>query len=356
MSSIGQCIWIDLDNSPHVPFFLPILKELERRGYRLLLTARKAFQVEELVRLHGLSCRIVGTHSGKNRVRKVLGLVVRSAQLLPIAARERPSVAVSHGSRAQLMTARLLGIKSIALVDYEHVNLVVRPDWVFVPEVVSSADASRLGHNFYKYPGIKEDVYVVSREPSRSVLEELGLDSRNDIVVTIRPPATEAHYHSPNSEKLFTAIMDWLLKVHVTRLVVLPRTEAQKNEILRHWGGYAQAGRLVIPERAVDGLGLIASSDLVVSGGGTMNREAAALGVPVYSIFRGERGAVDQYLEETGRLVMLDDPNQFEQQVHLRKRSLSTESELQSRYARDAIVAGIVSVAAGNCPAPWIGT
>src|SRR4051794_41127170 len=93
-------IWIDLDNSPHVPFFIPIIEHLERRGYQSILTGRGCFQVRQLVKFHGLDCKIVGKHYGKSTFLKIVGTCIRAAQLVLYVTRLRPEFAISHGSRA----------------------------------------------------------------------------------------------------------------------------------------------------------------------------------------------------------------------------------------------------------------
>jgi predicted glycosyltransferase len=337
----AKLVWIDLDNSPHVPFFRPIIDELQANGCALLLTARDAFQVAELTKLHHLKSIAIGRHFGKNPFMKVLGLLVRSAQLLPLVVRERPDLAVSHGSRAQTMVAKLLGIPSVVIADYEHVRHVTHPDWVIVPEVIPTDVARKLAKRVVKYPGIKEDVYVASFQPDPSVLAELRL-TPSEIIVTVRPPATEAHYHNPESEKLFTAVIDWLCETEGVRTILLPRNDRQNAEICRRWPEMLQAGKLVIPGHAVEGLNLIWHSDLVISGGGTMNREAAALGVPVYSIFRGKIGAVDRFLAENGRLVLVGTVGEVRENILLIKRRLS-RSTFGDRSALQAIVNGILA-------------
>lgn len=335
-------IWIDLDNSPHVPFFRPIIGELRERGYSLILTARDAFQVSELTKLHHIQCKAIGRHYGKNKFMKALGLIVRSAQLLPVVLRERPDLAVSHGSRAQTMVAKLLGIPSVVIADYEHARHVIHPDWVIVPEVIPTQVATKLANRVVKYPGIKEDVYVSNFQPDPAILAELGL-RESEIIVTVRPPATEAHYHNPESEKLFSAVMNLLGETVGTRTVLLPRNDRQRVEIARRWPDWLQNGKMIIPGQAVEGLNLIWHSDLVISGGGTMNREAAALGVPVYSIFRGKIGAVDRYLAHNGRLVMLETIDDVKRKIRVAKRTSSNEPGSTDRSALQAIVKGIIA-------------
>lgn len=335
-------IWIDLDNSPHVPFFRPIIGELQSRGCSVVLTARDAFQVSELTNLHHLQCKAIGRHYGRNKFMKVVGLLVRSAQLLPFAIRDRPNLAVSHGSRAQIMAAKLLRIPTVLIADYEHARQVIRSDWVIVPEVIPKEVVSRLAKRVLSYPGIKEDVYVSNLRPDPTILAKLGV-KESQIIVTVRPPATEAHYHNPDSDKLFSAVMDFLGLAEGTQVVLLPRNVRQRDEIVQRWSMWLQSGKMIIPGQAVEGLNLVWHSDLVISGGGTMNREAAALGVPVYSIFRGTIGAVDRYLSQNGRLVLIDAIEDVQRKIFLTKRKRSNDPGFADRSALQAIVNGIVT-------------
>jgi dTDP-4-amino-4,6-dideoxygalactose transaminase/predicted glycosyltransferase len=300
-------VWIDLDNSPHVPFFAPIIDELQQRDYSVVLTARDCFQVRELIDLYRLKCKIVGHHSGKNTIRKVAGLCLRASQLAPTILKEKPNLAASHGSRAQLIVAASLGIPSLFMGDYEFstVSALIHPTWLMCPDVIPSTSVQGDPSRILKYPGIKEDVYVPRFIPDPTLRSQLGLHE-DDLVVTVRPPATEAHYYNPESSDLFNAVIEFTRKQPDVRMVALPRNDRQAAWMRESWPELFSSGILRIPPSVVDGLNLIWYSDLVVSGGGTMNREAAALDVPVYSTFRGRIGAVDQYLSQAGRLVLLE--------------------------------------------------
>jgi predicted glycosyltransferase len=322
-SSVNRKIWIDLDNSPHIPFFIPIIEELEKRGYSVLITARDCFQVLDLARLHGLRHKVIGRHYGKSKLLKVAGLCVRTLQLIPTVLKERPQMAISHGSRAQLVACWLLRIPSIVIMDYEFAQglEVIHPRWVMCPEVVArSATHPRHRGGLLTYPGIKEDVYVPRFTPNPDILRELGLDP-DDIVVTIRPPATEAHYHNPEAEVLLDAVFDMLARMPDAKVILVPRNLKQEEALRRAWPELFASGKVRVPGAVVDGLNLIWHSDLVISGGGTMNREAAALGVPVYSIFRGPIGAVDRYLASTGRLVLLESAEEVRSKINVRRRA-----------------------------------
>jgi hypothetical protein len=344
--SIGpRKIWIDLDNSPHVPFFVPIKTELERRGYSVCLTARNAFQVYGLADLFHLSYRRVGRHYGKNKIMKALGTAYRSLQLLPTAFQERPELAISHGSRSQLIAATVARIPSLIIEDYEFSRFLPGPSpkWVMVPELIPDSSVQFQRSKLLKYPGIKEDVYVPLFKPDPSIRTQLGLPE-DAIVVTVRPPATEAHYHNPESEKLLDAILNLLGHVDEVQIILLPRSNNQEALLRQSWADLISQGRILIPARALDGLNLMWYSDLVVSGGGTMNREAAAMGVPVYSIFRGSIGAVDRYLANEGRLVLLESIEDVRTKLILKRRSHPNHAEMGTRGALTSIVNHIVAI------------
>lgn len=339
-------IWIDLDNTPHVPFFLPIIEELRARGYRVVLTARDSYHVCRLMEFHGLSGKVVGRHWGKSKFLKVAGTCFRAAQLLSVAVRERPDVAVSHGSRAQTLATLLTGIPRIAIFDYEFASVMgfLHPDWAFVPQVFPASVEINAKKQVLRYPGIKEDVYIGRLEPDATLKAQLGLGN-SDLIVTVRPPADEAHYHNPEAEFLLDAALDLLTGKPDATTILLPRNERQDAVLRKRWAEWIAKRRIIIPDHAVDGLNLIWFSDLVISGGGTMNREAAALGVPVYSIFRGKIGAVDRHLADTGRLKLLESVEDVRTRIVLERRTRVHWNADKRSAALKCIVEGIVSIA-----------
>ena len=318
-----------------------------------MLTARDCFQVCELADMAGFKYRKIGRHYGKHSFAKIAGLGIRVLQLMPFILRERPAISVSHGSRSSLVLSALLGIPSINIVDYEHADHRVtawigskRKKWMLAPEVIPSDSLMKHGiprDQLLHYPGIKEDVYTPFFQPDPSLKETLGLQP-DHIVVTIRPPATEAHYHNPESEKLLMAVFDLLGAHPEVKTVLLPRTHRQEEELRQARPDLFAAGRIVVPKHAVDGLDLIWYSDLVISGGGTMNREAAALGIPVYSLFRGTMGAVDKHLAETGRLVLLESERDVHEKLRIEARNKTVASRPAQRETLDAVVNHISAV------------
>jgi predicted glycosyltransferase len=346
----GKKIWIDLDNSPHVPFFAPVIEELERRGYPVLVTARDCFQVRELSELMGLSYKLIGHHYGKNKIRKIFGLCTRALQMYPTASRAKPVLAVSHGSRSQLISSKLLGIPALMIGDYEHAKLfaLVSPAWLMVPEVIpdSSLDGSK--SRILKYPGIKEDVYAPQFRPNEEIVKQLGLDS-GQLVVTVRPPATEAHYHVAESDELFEEVLNYLGALPNLKVILLPRNDRQAVAIRQARPELFSSGKVTIPTHVVDGLNLVWFSDLVISGGGTMNREAAALGVPVYSIFRGKIGAVDRYLAASGRMTLVESREEVRTKILLQPRIRPATPVSASDASLKTLVEHIIAIAEGKC-------
>lgn len=344
--SVGsRKVWIDLDNSPHVPFFVPIIEELKKRGYSTFLTARDAYQVVELLDLHHLSCKKVGRHYGKHKFMKAAGGLYRALQLTRVALKEDLALALSHGSRSQLIAAAILRIPSLVIFDYEFVTrwTTIIPTWTMMPEVIFSKSTSQHKGRALKYPGLKENVYLARFSPDPSIRSMLGV-ANGDLMVTVRPPASEAHYHDPESDKLFQAVIDFLAQKPDVRTVLLPRNERQASLIRSTWPELFKSGKIIIPDHVVDGLNLLWFSDLAISGGGTMNREAAALGVPVYSIFRGTIGGVDRYLSETGRLVMIEKIEDLSSKICLRQWDRPKTPVRSQTNTLSAIVDNVVSI------------
>jgi len=347
-------IWIDLDNTPHVPFFKPIIRELERRGHSVVLTARDAFQVCELATKMGLSPKKVGRHYGKNRFLKVWGLAWRSLQLLPTVLKHRPDLALSHGSRSQILICNLLRIPTVMVMDYEFAETpwLLRPRWEIVPSVLRDAHLQcKHPERVRTYDGIKEDVYVPEFKPDPTLGRQLELEA-DKLVVTVRPPATEAHYHNPESEAFFVEFMHRLVATPDTKAVLMPRNKSQEAQIRKDFPQWFNDSRVVVPKEAVDGLNLLWHSDLVVSGGGTMNREAAALGVPVYSIFRGKIGVLDRHLQKEGRLVLIEKIEDVQNKIVFKRREKShAHTNSAPRKALGGIIEHVEAILRQECHA-----
>jgi predicted glycosyltransferase len=294
-------VWVDLTNSPHVLVMRPVIRALERRRAEVLVTARDFAQTIGLCERFGIEHTLIGRHRGGRLTAKGLGLLSRSAALAWWARGRRIDVALGHGSNDVTVAARLLGIPATTAFDYEWARVqhtvncrlaraVVVPDAI-PPERLApyGATAAKL----HRYAGLKEEYYLADFEPDRAVLADLGLDEREPIAVGRTPPAVSLYHRFENP--LFAAVLE---RLRGRQAVVLPRTPEQRAEL-------ATAGGFVVPDQAIDAPSLIAFADLVISAGGTMNREAVALGTPVWTTFEGRLGAVDERLIADGRLRRL---------------------------------------------------
>jgi uncharacterized protein len=321
----GIKVWIDLENTPHIPFFQPIIRELQKQGHQVVLTARDCYQTCEMAGFHALEYQKIGRHHGRHLIAKVWGLLARGALLVRFARHQKPCLALNLGSRSQNLAAKLLGIPVVEIMDYEHTAeaAILKSHWYLTPTAVFDAvHGGKPTPRIRTYAGIKEDVYVPDFKPDESILDQLGLRGA-EILVTARPPATEAHYHNPEAEKLFARFMRRALGCPGVKMVLLPRNSRQEAELREQNPQWFTNPNLVVPDRVIDGLNLMWHSDLVVSGGGTMNREAAALGVPVYSVFRGPTGAVDRQLSEQHRLILIETAADVDHKIHLTPRTKS---------------------------------
>jgi predicted glycosyltransferase len=311
-------IWIDITAPAHVLVFRPLIALLRERGDEVEVTAREYAQTVQLLELHGIEAELIGRHGGRSRVGKLAAMAERLPKLRRWARGRRFEAALAHGSHYLTMAARSLGIPSSTTFDYEFATLQHQfgcraATYVVVPEAIPPERLERYGVHppkLRRYPGLKEEYYLADFEPDPSVLEPFGLD-RDRILVTVRTPPAVALYHR-GSNPLFPEVLKRIGEEEGVQAVVLPRTDEQA-EFVRGLGFQS----LVVPDRAVDAQSLIGLSDLVVSAGGTMNREAAALGIPVYTTFAERLGGVDEALIREGRLRPLTDPGA----IQLGKRS-----------------------------------
>lgn len=295
-------LWIDLANSPHVPFFKALANRFITAGHEIEITAREFAETVPLARAAGFTPEVIGVHGGRDVSKKAGTITSRALALRRWARARKFDLAISHNSYSQILAARMLRLKTVTLMDYEHQpanHLAFRlASRVIVP---ASFPAERLRvygareGKVRRYHGTKEDVYLADFQPDASFavqLCELGVRADN-VLVLMRPPAHEALYHRFQNT-LFDEALTMLLARENVQVILLPRNEAQR-------AAYAGNG-VIIPKAPLDGANLIAASDLVISAGGTINREAAALGVPAASIYAGEWAAVDEELMREGRL------------------------------------------------------
>jgi len=311
-------IWIDLTNSPHVLVMRPVIERLRADGHEVVVTTRDFAQTIELCERFAIPHTPVGRHRGERLLAKAGGLASRSSALVRFAradaraaAGRRLDLALGHGSNDVTVAAAVLRIPSATMFDYEwaavqhHVNCrlaraVVVPDAI-PPERLASYGAEG---KIRAYPGLKEEYYLADFVPDPAVLVELALDPARPIAVIRTPPEVSLYHRFEND--LFARVLRRARDAAAEGLqpVALPRTASQRAQLAGEPG-------FVVPPHAIDAQSLIAHADLVISAGGTMNREAVALGTPVYSTFEGRLGAVDEQLIAAGRLRKLTDPDQL---------------------------------------------
>ncbi len=307
-------VWVDCTAAAHPLVLRPIVERLRDRGHDVSITTREYGQTVGILERLGLDHTVVGRHGGGSTLAKGAALAGRSAQLVRWARPRRFDLAIAHGSVDLAVVSALLRIPSAQMQDYEHAGFQRRLAWraanrVLVPDAIpveSMVKAGAAEKKLVRYPGLKEDYYLADFEPDPAVLGELDLDP-SVVLVVVRPPPESSAYHTDNS--LYDAFLDRVAGEPNVTAIVIPRTEGQREEAT---GRSLRGEPVVVPRRAIDAQSLIAFSDLVVSAGGTMNREAVALGTPVHTIFTGKLGAVDAKLMAEGLLLALDDPAALE--------------------------------------------
>jgi uncharacterized protein len=341
-------VWIDLTNSPHVLVMRPVIDLLERDGHEVRVTARDFAQTLGLLRRFEIPHTAIGRHRGERLAAKAGGLALRSAALARWALADargagghpgargtvgsRFDIALGHGSNDVSIAAAMLRIPSATMFDYEwatvqhHINCRLARA-VVVPYAIPPERLDRYGARgkVRAYEGLKEEYYLADFQADPAVIPQLGLDSQRPIVVVRTPPEVSLYHRFEND--LFARVLERLRDAagrEGVQSVVLPRTEAQRAEL-------GAVPGFVVPDQAIDAQSLIAHADLVISAGGTMNREAVALGVPVYTTFEGRLGAVDERLIGADRLRKLRDPAQ----IKIEKRPRGSDGASEARIRRD---------------------
>ena len=314
-------IWFDADNAPHVLILRPLASALLQSGHEVHFTARDRASTCELMDLYGLPYTRIAGKYGAGSLGKVAGTLARSVALARAMHNWGANVSFGHGSRALPIASRLIGVPTVTMYDYEWVNPIIfnlccrsilLPDAIDPPRC---REAGIANGKVRRFPGYKEELYLAARPFDPAVTASLGL--RDDRVrVLVRPPATTAHYHNPEAEAILDELLTLLAESPEVQLVYLARDREQLAFLERR-----PVPGAVIPRQVYDGPTLVAEMDLVVGGGGTMTREAAILGVPSCSFFRGRAGRVDEALERTGRLTMLRSVADVRAKVRPRKKT-----------------------------------
>lgn len=327
-----------------------MIKHYRDLGIEVVVTARDHAQTRQLLDLHGFegTYEVIGRHYGKGKLAKIAGTLCRARELSGHVKGNRIAVAVSHGSRSMVLAARWLKIPVLTMYDYEFTETFIFNRFstrVIVPERIPDEVLDSIAlkpSKRAKYPGIKEELYVRSFEKEQDFRKQLfdryGLTgAENDILVVLRPPATTANYHAAASEELFSGLLRFLIRAEGVFTVIIPRTSDQADEIETALADLEPPawGYLILRD-AVDGLQLAAAADLLISGGGTMNREAALLGVPVYSIFAGRQGALERQMESEGLITFIRSTEDISKIV-LERRGVLDRTGLTDRVQRFVI-------------------
>jgi predicted glycosyltransferase len=302
-------VWIDMTASAHVLVFRPLIRLLREQGHEVEITARDYAQTLQLLELHGLEATVIGRHGGRSRLGKARSLTSRLSALRRWAKGRDFDVALAHGSHELTMTARRLGVPSSTTFDYEWAWLQHQlgcraATRVVVPESIPAERLAKYGATppkLLQYPGLKEEYYLADFEPDPDVLVPFELDPERLLIIVRTPPDVSLYHRASNP--LFPRVLDVLGNHAGVHAIVLPRTDEQREYVK----GLALPS-VMVAERAVDAQSLIALADLVVSAGGTMNREAVALGTPVYTTYGGRLGGVDEWLIRERKLIPLTDP------------------------------------------------
>jgi predicted glycosyltransferase len=305
-------IWVDLTNTAHVLVLRPLVELLEHDGHEVEITARPLSHTLELLDDWGHPYTALGEYGGVSRVGKARAATGRVVQMLRFGRGRGFDAAVAHGSTDLPIACRVLRVRNSTMFDYEWAALQHNVNCrlanrVLVPDAIPAERLRRYGARppkLVRYPGLKEEYYMADFKPNAAVLDALGVDHELPLCV-IRTAPSYALYLGGSETPLLPRVLNQVVENDGAQAVVLARTPEQRQDI-RALG----LDRVIVPDRAVDGRSLVAFADALVSAGGTMNREAAVLGTPVWSIFEGRMGAVDEMLAREGRLRFLTDPTE----------------------------------------------
>jgi uncharacterized protein len=311
-------VWVDLTNTAHVVILRPLVERLERDGHEVAITARPLSHTLELLEDWGHPHTVLGAYGGASRLGKARAAASRAVEMIRFGRGRRFDAGLAHGSTDLPIAGRALRIPNTTMFDYEwatlqhslNCRLATR---VLVPEAIPPERLARYGARgakLVRYPGLKEEYTLTGFRPDPAVLDAIGVD-RERILAVVRTAPAYALYLGGSENPLLPALLRRLSADERAQVVVLART-AEQREAIRALG----LERTILPERAVDGRSLVAYADALVSAGGSMNREAAALGTPVWSIFEGRLGGVDELLVREGRLKLLRDPAEIELVKH----------------------------------------
>ena len=313
-----KTIWFDFDNSPHPVVLLPAVKELRRKGFDIFFTVRDVAQTVGIMKNSRENFIVVGKEFSKSRIIKLINTLYRALRLIFIVADKTNEITccVSCSSRSAILAGWLLRKPVVAIYDYEFVNSFFQnmfADIVLMPELITVKTALRTGlslRNLIHYEGLKEYFYLNDYKPVKDPFEKF-FDFRDKIRVVLRPPAFKAHYRLHKNPSLYNKVINFLKAKDNIFLFILPRYQSQIKELKEYFKDARCS--YAISERALYGPDVVFYADYIFGDGGTMLREAAALGTPAYSFFSGPEGVVDKFLRQRGRLRLIKSSKDVEE-------------------------------------------
>lgn len=340
-------IWIDLTNSPHINFFLDIIRELNLDD-DVLLTCRPLANTIDLIELFNLESKVIGKHYGKNIYRKIFGYLYRVIQLYKQLKDEELNVAVSHSSFYSPAVAKLLKIPSIYLNDNEHAkgnyfaflfsNLILVPEFIDISKMITIKNKRLKVH---KYPGVKEGVYLWRMENEAAEARKSKKSGKKAIY--IRPEPWTAQYYKGSRDFLDDLIIELKDRYNI---VILPRGDEQKE----HYQSFVYDG-IKLPSTTLKLNEILKKCDLFIGAGGTMTREMAVLGIPTISIYQDTLLEVDEYLIRTECMVHHRELSANDVDRYLKNKMLQPPNKILLEKGKEAyfqIVDTIKKVARGE--------
>ena len=310
-----KTIWFDITNVPHVNFLLPIIRRYEKE-FELIFTIRDFAETKGLFEKRvGKPYLLIGEHQGGNKIKKIMGMLKRIWSLY----RQVPhfDITISMCGDTSSIVAWSKRKLSVTFDDNEtSPNWMYAPftDLAFWPMVINPTVLRKQGFkkNLYQYNGYKEDFYLADYQPNPAFLDQLPFKH----YVVVRPENIKASYVEGRQ-----SIVPELLKeldAAGYNILFLPRYESDRD--------YAQGIKnIYIPQEAVNGLDACYYADAILTGAGTMAREAACLGVPSVSFFAGAHLlAVDQSMVDAGKMFYSRDIQQIMQFLNNSRHSFFT--------------------------------
>ncbi|MFH1326505.1 MAG: DUF354 domain-containing protein [archaeon] len=291
-------IWIDLTNSPHVLFFEPLIKEL-KKNHKVIITARDYQQTIPLLKEKNIPFIELGRYHGKSVVSKILGSLSEIFVRIKFINKFKPDLSLSHHAQYSTIAAWITRKKALYIFDGDK-SVLQMMGIFFAPSLCPENLPKKMYCiNPIRYPGLKEEIYLYNFKPDKNYLKKIGIKKKK-YNIFIRPEATSASYIKGKGS--LNPLLKELEKEKDFQIIMVPRTPDQKEYYKKRYKN------IFIPDKVVDGPQLISNVDLVISGGGTMNRESVVLGTPVLSSFQNDPLTIDKWLIKEGYMILKREP------------------------------------------------